>query len=234
MPKFLYCLGLFYLPYVTNATPTYQYPETLQNLQTLTLPQVNSSGTSLPLANTTLQYVTLGHGIQNYSCSSLNATPVAIGALATLYDVSSYSEEDITAMPPIAVYLPLPVAPSTPLSVTTPLHIVAGSASTLLVRGYHYFGADGTPTFNLSNSYDEQILYAKKQASVKAPTNANPGKNGMGAVDWLYLDNKGGSIGLSSVYRVITAGGMPMASCEGVEAGSVTTIAYAALYWLYH
>jgi hypothetical protein len=36
--------------------------------------------------NLTVTYVGLGHGIQNYTCASENAT--AIGALAVIYDIT--------------------------------------------------------------------------------------------------------------------------------------------------
>lgn len=46
--------------------------------------------TDLPAAsaNLTLKHIAVGHGIQNYTCASDNASAVAVGALAVLWDVT--------------------------------------------------------------------------------------------------------------------------------------------------
>ena len=53
-----------------------------------------------------------------------------------------------------------------------------------------------------------------------------------GAVDWLQLVAKDGveSVGLQTVYRVVTAGGNPPAVCPSV---GVISVQYAAEYWFY-
>jgi hypothetical protein len=47
----------------------------------------------------------------------------------------------------------------------------------------------------------------QKTGDLRAPTSANKGPTGTGAVDWLQLQDKGGSRGITEVYRVVTAGG---------------------------
>jgi hypothetical protein len=94
--------------------------------------------------------------------------------------------------------------------------------------GHHYFAADGTPTFNLSAVGD--ILFCQKIATVNAPANADIGPDGTGAVPWLMLTDKGGSVGLSQVYRVVTAGGKAPASCQDTN---LISIQYAAEYWFF-
>lgn len=41
-----------------------------------------------PATNLTLKYLAVGHGIQNYTCASDNATAANIGAFAVLYDAT--------------------------------------------------------------------------------------------------------------------------------------------------
>jgi hypothetical protein len=166
-----------------------------------------------------LKYITLGRGIQNYTCASASSVPVAIGAVATLFDITPIAYSPLTSpllttLPSSAVYLPI-----------SALRI---PSSNMEVLGKHYFDIDGTPVFDLFNEGDR--LVAKKVAAVPAPADASKGPAGTGAVAWLKLDDKGGSVGLKEVYRVVTAGGNPTAACE--KAG-VLSVQYAAEYWFY-
>ncbi|POS78686.1 hypothetical protein DHEL01_v202929 [Diaporthe helianthi] len=54
----------------------------------ITLPSTGSTDLPAPDANLTLRYVAIGHGIQNYTCATANASAVATGALAVLYDIT--------------------------------------------------------------------------------------------------------------------------------------------------
>jgi hypothetical protein len=101
------------------------------------------------------------------------------------------------------------------------------------IIGSHYFGADGTPTFDLVTA--REILFSKKIGAIPAPNGAPRGANGEGAVDWLALsdDGMGMSVGLREVYRVETAGGNPPATCEGIEENVVFSVQYSAQYWFY-
>ena len=183
-------------------------------------------GTELPSpsAGLNLKFVTVGRGVQNYSCSGAGATPVQVGALATLYDFTSLaytSESTLNTIPPALVYTPISSDNGTTLTV---------NAGTFPIIGHHFFAADGTPTFNLS--YVGDILFCKKIATVNAPAGADAGPEGTGAVPWLMLtDNgKGESVGLSQVYRVVTAGGKAPASCSN---SSPISIDYSAEYWFF-
>jgi len=189
---------------------------------TPTLP-VNGGATELPApaSNITLSRVALGRGIQNYTCATSTAVPVQLGAVATLFDATAYvyaNEAIFNTFPPIAVNLPLP-----PAGFAIPL------ASDFPVLGHHYFNSAGTPVFNLS-SVDE-ILFGKKTADITAPKDANVGPDGTGAVDWLQLQDKGGSIGCKEVYRVVTAGGAAPAVCTSTD---LISIQYAAEYWFFN
>lgn len=103
--------------------------------------------------------------------------------------------------------------------------------------GHHYFDATSVPTFDLSASTDKLFFSGAKTGDVKAPTDADKGVLATGAVDWLELgDNgRGLSVGVSNVYRVVTAGGVAEAcSVSGVNpTGQVFSVPYVAQYWFY-
>jgi len=143
---------------------------------------------------------------------------VAIGAVATLYDAThlAYTDEALlNSIPPWAVYMPL----------NTASYMLPSPAGSFPVLGHHYFGADGTPTFDLSST--GKILYGKKTSDIKAPATSNKGPDGTGAVDWLQLMAKPGSVGLQVVYRVVTAGGAAPANCTSTD---LISIQYSAEY----
>lgn len=100
--------------------------------------------------------------------------------------------------------------------------------------GRHFFDAAGTPTFDIYAAEGEfagDLFVGKKLANVKAPATADKGLLKTGAVDWLQLGDKGGSVGSTYVYRVVTAGGVSEPCTPGTaSAGSVP---YTAFYWLF-
>jgi hypothetical protein len=183
------------------------------------------SGTSellTPPANVSIKHVTIGHGIQNFTCASLNATPVAIGALANLYDATTLAFSNETALataPSAAVYLPLVLSSNSSL--------VIPGLGTFPHIGQHFFSAAEVPTFVFATL--GEMLSGKTLATINAPAGSNPGPAGTGATTWLDLGDKGGSTGLSGVYRVLTAGGLPYKTCQGQNESF--SIPYAATYW---
>ncbi|TAQ86681.1 hypothetical protein B7494_g5004 [Chlorociboria aeruginascens] len=188
---------------------------------TPTIP-VSGDATELPTTNLTLQYIALGRGIQNYSCSAVGAIPVSIGAIATLFDATQFATSNIDAfnnLPTTAVYHDLPAAGA---------DFILDGVPPLSVLGNHFFAADTTPTFELTAV--SKSLRGAKTADIKAPASANIGPAGTGAVDWLQLVNKDTSVGLSMVYRVSTAGGSATPTCNGT---SIITFQYSAAYWFY-
>ncbi|KAE8378430.1 hypothetical protein BDV26DRAFT_261674 [Aspergillus bertholletiae] len=172
-----------------------------------------------------LLYVALGRGTQNYTCatSSSNSTPVAVGAVANLYNATciagSFSDM-LNMLPNIAYRIPLPNSESDRLP-----------PANLELMGHHFF--DGpTPVFNLDTTAMHQygIARTKKEAQVDAPSNAIQGNNG--AVAWLYLSTTSGTVGdYSSVYRVDTAAGAPPKTCKDMP--SEFAVQYAANYYFY-
>jgi len=188
-----------------------------------TTPTVPLTGgaTELPPPAGALQYVAIGRGIQNYTCATATSVPVALGAIATLYDATSLAYSNLAllhAIPPLIVYMPLPSG------------YLANSGKQFDVLGHHYFDSAGTPTFDLSAV--NKIGFMAKTAAVNAPATANKGPAKTGAVPWLDLNQKAGynSQGVSQVYRVETAGGNQQVSCS---VAGVMSIQYAAEYWFY-
>lgn len=184
---------------------------------TPTIPAVSG----MPTTNLTLQYVAIGRGIQNYTCSAVGATPVSDGAVATLFDATAlarFNEAALHAIPAKIVYLPLP---KSSLSMTGGIYPILG---------HHYFDAKLTPTFDLTSV--KKILYGAKTADIKAPTTADVGPAGTGAVDWLQLQKKVNytSVDMAMVYRVETAGGQPT-NCTST---AIMSVQYAAEYWFYN
>jgi hypothetical protein len=151
---------------------------------------------------------------------------VAIGALATLYDVTALAllePEIVELIPDTAVSQPMTnfIIPNTPLTIP--------NVGTFPIIGAHSFLDDGTPAFFIFQT-GETIL-AASLAKIAAPKDASVGPDGTGAVAWLALSAKAGSVGLEEVYRVVTAGGNPPETCEGID--SVISIPYSAAYHFY-
>ena len=184
-------------------------------------PPLSNGSASLSQLNKPLQIITVGRGLQNYTCASSNATdkPVAIGAVATLFNLDKL----LSYFAPAEGQAFLNQIPAFMLS----LPREAADNSIIPKAGLHYFDASGTPTFNLSESKNG-FLVGNKTGDIRAPSNSIRGA--YGAVDWLSLDAKPGSHNLSRVYRTVTAAGSPPPSCEGQQA-SVISIEYAALYY---
>ncbi|KAI9849803.1 MAG: hypothetical protein M1837_000015 [Sclerophora amabilis] len=185
----------------------------------------NATQLPAPSEGLVLKAVTLGRGTQNYTCLTDSATeaPVGNGAIAQLYNVSSLlakhgqaylnelGRDAVLTGAPTNVALTSPL-PSTPLS------------------GNHYFDAGAAPVFDLSCS-NAGLLRGKKLATIPAPANAGLGQKGEPAVDWLKLGDAGGSVGVTEVYRVETAGGTAPKTCEGLS--QEIQVQYTAQYWFY-
>ncbi|RGP73400.1 hypothetical protein FLONG3_6346 [Fusarium longipes] len=208
---------------------------------------VNGGATELPAPpqGATLKHIALGFGIQNYTCADAAATPAAQGALAVLYDVThlypgqgigSLNKDKWSSLTSDVLNtgkIPLNLNDNgVGASLTNPFPAKSSFKLESLRKdlpylGHHYFNAAGVPTFDLDAA--NQLLICKKLDGIKAPASAPVGPEGTGAVDWLYLGDAGGSIGVSYVYRVLTAGGVS----HGCKAKGVDSTSYTTLYWFY-
>ncbi|KAJ5819513.1 hypothetical protein N7474_005104 [Penicillium riverlandense] len=199
-------------------------PSMACNPSTITLPSF-ASGLPSPTGLSPM-YVALGRGTQNYTCadSTENSIPVAIGALANLYNatcIASNFPDLMEMLPNIAYNIPLPDFEYTALP-----------PANIDLMGHHFFYDSTTPEFNLDTTTSKQygVAMTKKQSSINAPSDAFKGD--YGAVAWLYLTTTTGTVGnYKSVYRVNTAGGNPPTTCKGMP--SVFTMQYSANYYFF-
>ena len=158
---------------------------------------------------------------KNYSCNAgSEAAPVAIGAVAVLFDATPL----ISMLPESEGMLVLDLLPDYLID----FNFGALENSTLDVIGHHYFNSLGQPTFNLGTL---GLLVGKKVGDIAAPPNSckGPLNQGDGAVDWLNLASTNGSWGVCEAYRVETAGGKAPATCAGIS--GLFEVQYAAQYW---
>lgn len=207
-----------------------------------------------PPAGSKLLHIALGFGIQNYTCSSVGASPTANGALAMLYDVThlypgkgheSLVQRAWDHLPSRALAtheVPLnfnktsegrvdPRAPgaslTNPFTPDAPLCLYGMTPIPFL--GHHLFTSSGVPNFVLDGG--KINVLAGKLGAVDAPKNADKGPDGTGAIQWLQLGAKDGSTGGAKfVYRVATAGGN---SHGCAKAAGQDSTSYAAYYWFF-
>ncbi|KAL1988716.1 hypothetical protein VTN96DRAFT_8416 [Rasamsonia emersonii] len=189
---------------------------------------MNLGNVSLPPpSGQKLLHVAVGRGIQNYTCSSPESAPTAVGAIATLYDagcLAAHQPAVFDLTPDIILQFSLQTEASATLS----------NFNTNIL-GHHFFLNASTPVFDL-NTPDASFgkVIAQKLNSTNAPAGSPAGQasNKNGAVPWLFLDAAAGTTGnVRSVYRTHTAGGNPPATCSGLPAAF--SVEYAAKYWFW-
>ncbi|KAI1347009.1 hypothetical protein F5Y01DRAFT_258683 [Xylaria sp. FL0043] len=225
----------------TTATPLRRRCNSTTPTPSVTYDLPSTGGaTSLPSPDAVLKYIAVGHGVQNYTCSAAGVAATSVGALAVLHDITSLypgsgpnaltstSWNSFTSTVLRTTSMPIdasnPTSPFPPEAALT----VSGVSQSLPFLGHHFFDNTGVPTFSIHD--DAELLKAQKVLGIPAPSTADKGLSDEGAVDWLYLSDKGGSIGLTKVYRVLTSGGAA-AVCGAV--GDTQSVPYTAMYWFY-
>lgn len=198
-----------------------------------------------PPSNVTLKYIALGFGIQNYTCESEGADPAATGALAMLYDITSlypgqsensmemdaFNELAVSALYNHDVPLNLAeesegsIAPGALVPPFTPDAPITVDGVELPFAGHHFFNGEGVPQFRIQ----EIDFLANKLDAIPAPAEADKGIEGTGAVSWLYLGAKEGTVGAQYVYRVTTVGG----ASHGCSKAGEDSTSYTTQYWFF-
>jgi hypothetical protein len=196
-----------------------------------------------------LKKIAIGHGIQNYSCTSTTGNFSATGALAVLYDATSLypgtrktglNQQKWDSLPSNLLWnsaLPLNKLPGSTYGADPtkpfpdPADLTLQGLPKIKFLGHHFFDAKGVPVFDLSAAGFKAVV--KKVDAVAPPSNADVGIVGSGAVQWLQLDDNlsGQCVGVKTVYRVITAGGNAQA-CSVAGVG-VQSVPYTTFYWFY-
>jgi hypothetical protein len=157
------------------------------NLTSAVLPQ-RGSPPELPdpSPGLTLKHVGMGRGTQNYTCATAdgNSVPVAIGAVASIYDASCLISSNSELYDRMAYrILQLSRAVNTLL-----VNIASQVFNAEILLGIHYFPLPKIPLFDLRFNEDTDWATAGVIAKVPAPVSA-----ATPAVDWLKLTRKDGS-----------------------------------------
>ncbi|OAA39433.1 malate dehydrogenase [Metarhizium rileyi] len=223
--------------------------------QTPTLPQAGgASSLPQPPEGYRVIHIALGFGIQNYTCAGVGEDATPDGAIAMLYDVTglypgqsrqSLPQKDwdeLTSRVLRTHDVPLNLNSSTggrvepdspgachnnPFKQDGPLRLEG--ARELPFLGHHLFNSAKVPEFVLNGGKID--LLSSKNSGVDAPADADKGPDGTGAVPWLALGAKDGTVGDARfVYRVSTAGGNSHGCAKTTGQDSTK---YAAMYWFY-
>ncbi|KAF8599517.1 hypothetical protein BDV93DRAFT_449243 [Ceratobasidium sp. AG-I] len=183
--------------------------------------------TSIAVPSGTPIYVALGFGTQNYTCGA-TGTYASVGAVAQLFDLSCFVNSASFSTAQETVYNLGPNAQGQTLISNILLN------TTPVLLGNHYFianpavgGTGVSPTFDFRAGVEQgdanAFVVAKKVGDMASPA-------GSANVDWLGLQNIGGTIGgtlANSVMRVDTYKGQPPTSCTP---NATIAVPYTAKY----
>ncbi|KAF7316543.1 hypothetical protein MIND_00173600 [Mycena indigotica] len=168
------------------------------------------------------KFVTIGVGIQNYTCSAATSKYTSIGAVASIFDISCLAKTP--ALFKNVDSMALKMWKAAPASVAAAT--LGDKIGAPIQLGHHYFVPSPSGT-GISPKWDfksGQFVVAAKLANIPAP--ADPATN----VDWLVLNSVQGDLA-SKVFRVDTAGGQPPSSCT--PGSPDIQVKYTAKYFLY-
>ncbi|KAF8724693.1 hypothetical protein RHS02_08528, partial [Rhizoctonia solani] len=169
-------------------------------------------------------YIALGVGVQNYTCGS-TGTFASSGAVAKLFDISCLVNTPL--FPGIQDMVYSVARNDRGQALVAKIETVLKAVPlTALVLGDHYFipnpttnGTGLTPVFDFRAGVKKEdtsgFVAVKKLGNTPSPT-------GSSNVDWLMLQNLGGTVGgtlASTVLRVDTKSGQPPASVSDDDGG---------------
>jgi len=186
-------------------------------------------GSTLPAASGAPIAVTLGVGVQNYTCDATNKGFVAAGALAELFDVSCFQGTPMFAS---LSDMAFGAWNATPAAMDTAAMIKAFTALPKGIQmppvlGQHYFVNPTTPKWDFTSSGSTKG--SSKAFLIGAKNATSPAPNPKADVPWLQLKSTSGDLA-TSVYRVATKGGQPPANGTCTAPVSVK---YVAAYYFY-
>ncbi|GAB1527602.1 hypothetical protein RhiTH_010778 [Rhizoctonia solani] len=180
-------------------------------------------------------YIALGVGVQNYTCGS-TGTFASSGAVAKLFDISCLVNTPL--FPGIQDMVYSVARNDRGQALVAKMETVLKAVPlTPLVLGDHYFipnpttnGTGLTPVFDFRAGIKKEdpsgFVAVKKLGNIPSPA-------GSSNVDWLMLQNLGGTVGgtlASTVLRVDTKSGQPPASCTP---NATISVPYTTKYWMY-
>ncbi|KAJ6544511.1 hypothetical protein B0H19DRAFT_886334, partial [Mycena capillaripes] len=174
--------------------------------------------TALVSPTTAPQFMLLGVGIQNYTCSSAGIY-TSIGALASLFDISCDQSADFASIQTTAFDI------WNGASADTPSSSIGSQVAAPDLLGNHLFvtspsGTGISPEWVIGSA----LVIGAKVGDIVAPTDSTTN------VDWLALNNAQGTLA-SKIFRIDTVGGQPPTSC--VAGSDPISVKYTAKYYLY-
>ncbi|KZV72694.1 hypothetical protein PENSPDRAFT_337436 [Peniophora sp. CONT] len=182
--------------------------------------------TTLVAPSSAPNYVALGVGVQNYTCSA-TGTFTNIGAYAELFDISCLASKPEFANIQTNAYQMWSASPQ-----TTAQQLIDAMGTKPVVLGQHYFIANpaGTganvPKFDFTSGRDagdaNAFAVMSKVGDIAAPS-------GSSDVDWLMLKTTSGGLA-SQIFRVATVAGTDGAACTS---GQTASMKYVAKYFFY-
>ncbi|KAI9448427.1 hypothetical protein H4582DRAFT_1900707 [Lactarius indigo] len=189
-----------------------------------------SNQTQLVAPTTAPNYVVIGVGNQNYSCTA-SGTYTSVGAVAQLFDITGlYGTPEFWQIQDDA-YDTWSDCPSTdPLE--RGLAVRLNRKFGIGIAGQHYFVNSSTgslsPKFDFTSSGStagnpDAFVVAARAGGIPAPTCSQD-------IDWLELKGVDGKLA-SEVFRVDTNAGKPPSSCT--PGSPVITVKYSAQYWIF-
>ncbi|KAJ7578320.1 hypothetical protein C8J56DRAFT_898471 [Mycena floridula] len=171
------------------------------------------AGSSLAAPAAPVEFVGLGVGIQNYTCTA--GAYVSTGAVAELVDISCMVSKAaaFAAIPDIA----MAAWSKAPASLTAQklISMLSGSIGPVKSLGQHYFITNPVTGTGISPVWDFKASQANAQAFVvAAKTGAADSPQGTQNVPWLSLASVAGQGSLATqIYRTDTRLGQPPATC---------------------
>ncbi|CAE6436856.1 unnamed protein product [Rhizoctonia solani] len=196
---------------------------------------VPSGQTAVTVPSGNPVYIALGVGVQNYTCGSTGTFTTA-GAVAKLFDISCLLNTPI--FPGIQDMVFAVAGNAKGQALVSKIETVLNSLPlTPLMLGDHYFipnpavnGTSLTPVFDfragVKKGDSNGFVAVKKLGNTPSPA-------GSANVDWLMLQNIGGTIGGSlanTVMRVDTKSGQPPTSCSP---NATISVPYTTKYWMF-
>lgn len=186
-----------------------------------------------PAPSSSLSYVAVAIGTQNYTCSSAG-TYTNVGAVAELFDISCLATSktvfDKIADAAIGLWK---IAPPN----LTPQKVVGmlSNFKNPIILGQHYYVTNPITRTGVNPEWDftsAGVTAGNPNAYVVAARNyGSAAPSGSTDIDWVYLTNIGAGELADGVYRTDTKLGQPPASCT--PGSAPITVKYAAKYWLY-
>jgi hypothetical protein len=163
------------------------------------------------------------------------------GAVAQLFDITEVATQSAAfaeALNTVSFFKPRPSLEDVDDAVLSTA-ITLGGSDLIHIRDeaafpkvcYHEFTEDNIPKFDCG---DRGLIFGRLIENVPAPTDAPLSPNTETAIPWLVLEAREGSRTFTKIIRIVTAGGSPPTSCEGVAPDEVISVDYAAQYWMFN